>query len=570
MQEPSPSFPLQAPSINDSLCSAADISIFADNYSYFMQCYLKALSHSRGKAFCSPIGPGSRCFCVKCQSLLDSLLMSYGKLKNANCSSIPSSVTFAVARVSLILQKFTCCILRANCSNPINDPLCATPANFLQSGLQTPGVATRARCLNAIENSCTYFPNQPFCGRVNTEKGAEEERKWTAVSHLVSPTLTIQCLNGVCYAQAVNVSFTNGPISLYSVSFRLAGFFAAPPHRHSLRLISFSPFAHLTISHGMHSRQLMCDESGPLAAQYVLSASNASYSVSLGTVSAVNNSAQFDNSTLFELYPANSDWSTNPVIFTTSNCSALNYSIDLIGSMYVCLPGFLCTFTDNHISGITFCPGGYYCPTTFSTPLRCPAGYFCPIGSSSPFPCEFLESCPEGSNRKTSYAAAAYSSILIGLFCFVYVMYRIKERFRLTRVGADEQALKRDNTALPTVYPLSISFSDIGVTVAQPSGGHKVIMQGVSGEFAAGEMTAIMGGSGAGKTTLLSALTGKISRSSGDILINGRPGELHRYKTSTSFVPQDDTMLTMMSVEENLTFRFVLCAIAFSVLSFLF
>ncbi|KAJ3416979.1 hypothetical protein HDV05_007461 [Chytridiales sp. JEL 0842] len=80
--------------------------------------------------------------------------------------------------------------------------------------------------------------------------------------------------------------------------------------------------------------------------------------------------------------------------------------------------------------------------------------------------------------------------------------------------------------------------------------GNKTILEGVSGEFKPGRMTAILGPSGAGKTTFINVLMGKIRRSGGEITINGAPEELHSFKKIIGYVPQDDIMLRELTVRE--------------------
>ncbi|KAJ3337512.1 hypothetical protein HDU93_001005 [Gonapodya sp. JEL0774] len=82
----------------------------------------------------------------------------------------------------------------------------------------------------------------------------------------------------------------------------------------------------------------------------------------------------------------------------------------------------------------------------------------------------------------------------------------------------------------------------------------KTILQGVTGEIRAGRMTAIMGPSGAGKTTFLNVMMGKINRTSGRLIVNGRVGEMSAYKKIIGYVPQDDVMLRELSVRENVEY----------------
>ncbi|GAB4817511.1 hypothetical protein N2152v2_004557 [Parachlorella kessleri] len=104
---------------------------------------------------------------------------------------------------------------------------------------------------------------------------------------------------------------------------------------------------------------------------------------------------------------------------------------------------------------------------------------------------------------------------------------------------------------------LGVEFRDLGLRLRSCG---KVVLAGVTGQLRAARTTAIMGPSGAGacvrKTTLLNTLSGKASYGvrTGDILVNGRPDRLERYKPVMGFVPQDDIMCAQLSVEENLYF----------------
>lgn len=84
--------------------------------------------------------------------------------------------------------------------------------------------------------------------------------------------------------------------------------------------------------------------------------------------------------------------------------------------------------------------------------------------------------------------------------------------------------------------------------------GRKKILDGVSGVFKEGRLTAIIGSSGAGKTTLLALLAGDVSRNArltGQVLVNDMDVTGSRkMKEISAFVFQDDLLLETMTVEE--------------------
>ncbi len=73
----------------------------------------------------------------------------------------------------------------------------------------------------------------------------------------------------------------------------------------------------------------------------------------------------------------------------------------------------------------------------------------------------------------------------------------------------------------------------------------------------AGELVAIMGGSGVGKTTLIGLLNGGLKPVSGLVTLNGK--ELSRSADLIGFVPQDDLLISELTVYENLWYTSRFC-----------
>ncbi|WCJ30942.1 ABC-2 type transporter family protein [Euphorbia peplus] len=82
------------------------------------------------------------------------------------------------------------------------------------------------------------------------------------------------------------------------------------------------------------------------------------------------------------------------------------------------------------------------------------------------------------------------------------------------------------------------------------------ILRNVSCEARPGEITAIAGPSGAGKTTLLEVLGGMIppSRVSGRVLVNERPMNARWFQRLSGYIPQDDLLFPLLTVEETLLY----------------
>ena len=98
---------------------------------------------------------------------------------------------------------------------------------------------------------------------------------------------------------------------------------------------------------------------------------------------------------------------------------------------------------------------------------------------------------------------------------------------------------------------LTLEFSRLSLLIPPPV--DKLILAGVTGVIRPGRVTAVMGPSGAGKTTFLSVLMGtQVKRTGGTLRINGAPGELSAFGRVLGFVPQEDVMMSELTVRENI------------------
>jgi ABC-type multidrug transport system ATPase subunit len=69
----------------------------------------------------------------------------------------------------------------------------------------------------------------------------------------------------------------------------------------------------------------------------------------------------------------------------------------------------------------------------------------------------------------------------------------------------------------------------------------------------AGETVAILGGSGAGKSSLLNCISGRLSSGKvfGQVHLNGKDRDSHKWKKTVSYVEQDDLLFTNLTVHET-------------------
>ncbi|EOB15202.1 ATP-binding cassette sub-family G member 1 [Nosema bombycis CQ1] len=84
------------------------------------------------------------------------------------------------------------------------------------------------------------------------------------------------------------------------------------------------------------------------------------------------------------------------------------------------------------------------------------------------------------------------------------------------------------------------------------------LLDGVSGKFVSGELTAVMGASGAGKSTLFNMLLGRISndcKSYGTILYNGKERSAYDWVHQVAYLKQDDTFYTKFSILECILYN---------------
>jgi ABC-type multidrug transport system ATPase subunit len=229
---------------------------------------------------------------------------------------------------------------------------------------------------------------------------------------------------------------------------------------------------------------------------------------------------------------------------------------------------------------VTICPAGYYCPDTAgAVPIACPEGYVCQAGYTEPVECGSLSKCPAGSTTKKPGVGAILilvsMIVVIGLVIWLVRKLRVKRLRRSTNAATKHKEIKSAlkglvqgitgtassteplqgfNEKIRYSNPVSIAFNDLGMTVKSNGA---VVLEGVTGEFPAGSLVALMGGSGAGKSTFLNALSNRApyGNVTGEVSLNGVFGEtIGKYPRLVGFVLQDDIMHDDLTVYENLMY----------------
>ena len=123
-----------------------------------------------------------------------------------------------------------------------------------------------------------------------------------------------------------------------------------------------------------------------------------------------------------------------------------------------------------------------------------------------------------------------------------------------TRAEAQEKLMDGLRDAMRVVHDdsLRVRLSFDGLSYKLRDGTR--VLSDASGEVRPCEVTAIMGPSGCGKSTLLGLLSGKLTPSGGSLRINGARLKVSQISKLVAFVPQDDVMLTALTVDELLRF----------------
>ncbi|KFP30941.1 ATP-binding cassette sub-family G member 5, partial [Colius striatus] len=87
------------------------------------------------------------------------------------------------------------------------------------------------------------------------------------------------------------------------------------------------------------------------------------------------------------------------------------------------------------------------------------------------------------------------------------------------------------------------------------------ILKDVSFHIESGQIMGILGNSGSGKTTLLDAISGRLGQKDnffGEVYVNGRHLKKEQFRDCFSYVPQNDTLLGFLTIQESLTYTALL------------
>ncbi|KAK7863083.1 hypothetical protein R5R35_011006 [Gryllus longicercus] len=120
-------------------------------------------------------------------------------------------------------------------------------------------------------------------------------------------------------------------------------------------------------------------------------------------------------------------------------------------------------------------------------------------------------------------------------------------------ISKSAQSEEMNIARVPPHQRLSVVFEDLEVCAkAFWQKERKVLLRGVSGQFRAGEVVAVMGPSGAGKTTLLNTISGFTTGmvTNGSVRIQREDGSVSTKRGAACYLTQDDHVQQLFTVRE--------------------
>ncbi len=200
-----------------------------------------------------------------------------------------------------------------------------------------------------------------------------------------------------------------------------------------------------------------------------------------------------------------------------------------------------------------YCCDGFYCKTPDDIKL-CPTNFYCPLGTVDPLPCLYLSICPAGTKKPQRFAILIIIFVIMIILSVVFsikkkfdIQTAIKNRIQVEHIKKDRRSVVQQMST--NELTIDIEFEDLSYSLADGT----PILNNISGFLQSGKMVAVMGPSGSGKSTLFNLLTGKVKRTKGTFLLNGKKEELEKYRKLMGYVPQDDIMLKELTVDQILT-----------------
>ncbi|XP_045769049.1 ATP-binding cassette subfamily G member 4-like isoform X1 [Maniola jurtina] len=123
-------------------------------------------------------------------------------------------------------------------------------------------------------------------------------------------------------------------------------------------------------------------------------------------------------------------------------------------------------------------------------------------------------------------------------------------------MATDSQSDSQETNSTSLVEDsINITFEDVCYKVRHGflAGGQKTILNAISGQFNAGELSVIVGQSGAGKSSLMDILAGYTKPTSGRVRVNGRVRNEKMFRRRSCYILQDDKVHDMLTIQESLT-----------------
>lgn len=161
-----------------------------------------------------------------------------------------------------------------------------------------------------------------------------------------------------------------------------------------------------------------------------------------------------------------------------------------------------------------------------------------------------LAVCPKGTFR---YYLAGAPILIVFILAVVFSIriVRVMNERKKRNTSVHGEPPSQQAHQLPGIgsAPPTVVFHDVRLSVKGVT-----ILDGISGTFPAGAVTAVMGPSGSGKSSLVNVLTGKVRATSGSIMYGSQDiGSLGSgFRKWLGYVPQDDVLTASLTVEQTL------------------